>query len=258
MARRKHIIGTCHLCGNHTKLSYEHVPPEAAFNDRPIVQASIERLIKKEEDLNDITGKTFQRGAGGYTLCERCNSLTGSWYAPAFIEWTYQVARVLLNAKGEPSLYYLYRIFPLRVMKQIICMFFSTNGEKFREAQPNLARFVLNKESKFLDPHIRIYCFYSPSGRSRHSGVAGVLNFQTHTQKILSEIVFPPMGYVMSLNRIKPDERLFDMTFFSEYHYNDWKELGLRLPSLPIYTYLPGDYRNKNEVLDNRQNQNRI
>ena len=71
MARRKHIIGTCHICGENKKLFFEHVPPRAAFNDRPIVQASIERLIKKENDLDDLKGKTYQRGAGGYTLCEQ-------------------------------------------------------------------------------------------------------------------------------------------------------------------------------------------
>jgi hypothetical protein len=218
MARRKHIVGTCHLCGDNTKLSFEHVPPQAAFNDRPVVQASIEKLIRREADLDKITGKTFQRGAGGYTLCEKCNSLTGGWYGPAYVDWIYQVTRVLLRSKGGPSLYYLYRIFPLRIIKQIISMFFSANGEKFREAQQDLVRFVLNKEGRFLEPHIRMYCFY---------------------------------------NRISPDERLFDITFFSEYQYNDWKELGLRLPSLPIYTYFPGDYRSKNEVLSNRHQKNK-
>jgi hypothetical protein len=257
MARRKHIVGTCHLCGAHTKLSFEHVPPRAAFNDRRLVEAGIEELIKKEKisDLDKISGKPLQRGAGGYTLCEKCNSLTGAWYGPAFVDWTYQVAQIVLSAKGEPSLYYPYRLFPLRVIKQIVCMFFSTNGDKFREAQQSLVRFVLNKDSKYMEPHIRIYCFYSPSARSRHSGVAGVLNLNTHTQKIMSEIVFPPMGYVMSFNHLRPDERLFDITFFSEFSYNDYKEFGLRLPTLPVYTYFPGDYRSREEVLADRQKQ---
>ena len=252
MSRRKHIVDICHLCGDYTKLSFEHVPPQAAFNDRPIVQASIEKLLKKEADLDNISGKTFQRGAGGYTLCEQCNSLTGRWYGSAYVDWIYQAAKVLLQSRGGPSLYYPYRLFPLRVIKQIVCMFFSANGAKFREAQEDLVRFVLNKENRFLEPHIRIYCFYSPSARSRQSGVSGILNFDTHSQSIISEIVFPPMGYVMSLNQISPDERLFDITFFSKYRYNDWKEFGLKMPSLPIYTYFPGDYRNRAAVLKNR------
>ena len=252
MARRKHIDGICRLCGNHTKLSFEHVPPQSAFNDRPVVQSSIEKLIKKDLDLDKISGKTLQRGAGGYTLCEKCNSLTGGWYGSAYVNWIYQAARFLLLSRGRPSLYYLYRIFPLRVIKQIACMFFSANGERFRDAQQGLVRFALNKENRFLDPHIRIYCFYSPSLRSRQSGVSGVLNFNSHSHKIISEIVFPPMGYVMSFDKIPPDEKLFDITFFSEYEYNDCKELSLKLPSLPIFTYFPGDYRSRDEVLKNR------
>jgi hypothetical protein len=131
-------------------------------------------------------------------------------------------------------------------------MFFSANGEKFREAHQDLVRFVLNQAGRFLEPHIRIYCFYSPTARSRQSGVAGILNFNTHSQKIISEIVFPPIGYVMSLNKISPDERLFDITFFAKYHYNELKELELNLPYLPIYTYFPGDYRSNKEVVSNR------
>jgi hypothetical protein len=248
MARRKHIVGTCHICGDHTKLSFEHIPPRAAFNDRPILQANVDDIIKKQVDIDLARAKIEQRGAGGYTLCERCNSDTGAWYGSPFVDWSYQLMRVLYYSRGEPTLYYLYRIFPLRVIKQIICMFFSTNGDKFREVHPNLLRFILNKEAQHLGPDMKIYCFFNPTGRSRNTGVAGVLDINRHTSKIISEIVFPPMGYVMSFNQIKPDERLFDISFFSEYRYNDWKELSLKLPVLPIYTFLPGDYRSKREV----------
>jgi hypothetical protein len=254
MARRKNKIGICHLCGTHTKLSYEHIPPRAAFNDQPVVRAGIDELIKKESSLDKLAGKTYQRGIGGYTLCEKCNSLMGAWYGPAFIDWTYQLARVLILARGEPSLYYLYKIFPLRVIKQIVCMFFSLNGEQFRNAQPNLARFVLNKDMKYLDPHIRIYCFYNRTHRLRHSGGSGLLNVINGSFYIISEIALFPMGYVMDLNNHKPDMRLFHITFFSEYGYNDWKEIGLRLPLLPIYTYFPGDYCSKEEVLGEMKN----
>jgi len=253
MARRKHIVGTCHLCGDYTKLSFEHVPPRAAFNDRPIVEATMEFLLRRQKDLDNVTGTTSQRGAGGYTLCERCNNSTGAWYSPAFVEWTYQVGTVLLRGKGEPNLYYVYRIFPLRVIKQIVCMFFSTNGDKFREAHEGLVRFVLNRESRFIDPTIRIYCFFNPSDRSRQSGVAGILNVHTRTTMIISEIVFPPMGYLMTLNEVKPDNRLFDITFFAGYCYDDLKELALRLPSMPIYTHFPADYRSRADVLEHRK-----
>ena len=38
--------GNCHLCGEFKELSFEHIPPKAAFNDRPI-------LIQKNEHFFD-------------------------------------------------------------------------------------------------------------------------------------------------------------------------------------------------------------
>jgi hypothetical protein len=29
--------GNCHLCGKYKELSFEHIQPKAAFNDRPIL-----------------------------------------------------------------------------------------------------------------------------------------------------------------------------------------------------------------------------
>ena len=71
MDRRKTILGVCRLCGEYTKLSFEHVPPKAAFNDRPVVNANIKMLIKKEADLDDVSGKMNQRGAGGFLPISR-------------------------------------------------------------------------------------------------------------------------------------------------------------------------------------------
>jgi hypothetical protein len=34
--------GKCHICGNTGQLSFEHVPPESAFNDKPIIMKPFE------------------------------------------------------------------------------------------------------------------------------------------------------------------------------------------------------------------------
>ncbi len=157
--------------------------------------------------------------------------------------------RILHFTKGRPSLYYTFHIFPLRVIKQIICMFFSANSEKFREAQPDLVRLVLNRERRGLDPRIRVFAYFNVGGKSRQVGVAAALNIFTHTIRVLSEIAFPPLGYVMALSSAPPDERLVDISFMADYRYNDWKDISLRLPVLPIYTMYPGDYRDRERVL---------
>ncbi len=248
MARNKTKIYPCHICGTKTKLSYEHIPPRAAFNNRPVVEGLLGELIKSDKIGGSLKGKTLQRGGGGYTLCEKCNNNTGSWYGKDYVDWVEQTARILMESKINPSIYCLYNIFPLRVIKQIVCMFFSVNANNFKDVQKELVRFVLNKDAVGIEPQIHIYCFLNPSKVSRQSGVSGLLDFKKHRTKIISEIIFFPFGYILSLNEIKPDDRLAEITFFSGYHYNERKEIHLKLPYLPIYSYLPGDYRNEQEI----------
>jgi hypothetical protein len=38
----------CHICGTYGKLSFEHVPPRAAFNDRRILHVAFEEIIATE------------------------------------------------------------------------------------------------------------------------------------------------------------------------------------------------------------------
>jgi hypothetical protein len=128
-------------------------------------------------------------------------------------------------------------------------MFFSTNGPEFREVHPELVKFVLNRESKYIRPEIRIYTYYNLGGTSRQSGVAGLIKLDKSCYHNFCEIAFFPLGYVMTIESEVPDDRPVDISFFGNYSYNDWKEISLRLPVLPIYTYLPGDYRNSEEVL---------
>ena len=53
--------GTCHICGTYGKLSYEHVPPQAAFNDKPILYKTILEILQGG-NFNGLAGKKLQRG----------------------------------------------------------------------------------------------------------------------------------------------------------------------------------------------------
>jgi hypothetical protein len=78
---------------------------------------------------------------------------------------------------------------------------------------------------------------------------------QGHT---FSEIAYLPLGYVMTLESKVPDDRPVDISFFANYRYDEWKEFSFHLPVLPVYTYFPADYRNREEVLaTGRENRNR-
>ena len=243
--------GKCRICGVLEKLSFEHVPPKSAFNKKPVPLAKGFELMQtiKTHDYENIKTTISQRGAGSYTLCERCNNTTGRWYGSAYADWTWQGASILKFTDGNPTLYCQYRIFPLRIIKQIICMFFSTNPPEFRDNFPYLEKFVLNPEEKYLNPEIKIFCYYNPSYVARQSGIAHLLNI-SGSFKTFSEISYFPFGYLMYLKSESFHKDLLDISFFARYSYNDWKEFSLKIPSYEIYTWYPGDLRGRKEILE--------
>jgi hypothetical protein len=79
-------LGLCLICGAFGPLSYEHVPPAAAFNDKKVIEADIKRIIGSTEwaDLSNPdlpVSAVKQRGAGGSAPCPVAPpSQTGSNY----------------------------------------------------------------------------------------------------------------------------------------------------------------------------------
>lgn len=238
------IRGVCRLCGVDGPLSFEHVPPQKAFNDRPARVLRGDAVVNVDPD--DLRGRIEQGGAGEFTLCGPCNNDTGHRYAPAFIGWAYQAMWILRATRGLASLNYVYHIFPLRVLKQVACMFFSVNGPDFHKAHPKLQKFVLDPSASGLVPALRIYAFLNGSERTRQTGVAVRGRFDTGRIEIISEIASSPIGFVMAFgDSPAPDGRLIDITFMAKCHYNDWKHVALALPVLSVYTGVPVDYRDR-------------
>ncbi len=248
MSRPKQY-GICHICGKYRKLSFEHVPPQKAYNNEPAHMAKGEEFIRNitKANFEDIKTRIYQRGSGGYTLCEKCNNDTGSWYGNSYLDWVYQAASIIHYTSGKPTLHYPYFIFPQRVIKQIVCMFFSANGPEFRKLHPELVKFVLNREHKYIEDSLRIYCYYNPTYVGRQTGVSIIANTKGEFESV-SEISFFPFGYLMTIESKKQRNNILDITFFSKYEYNDWVDLTFQIPCYSIATWFPGDFRTKEEV----------
>lgn len=249
MARSKKVTGICRICGNAGPLSFEHVPPRAAFNDRPVLMAKFEEILDSAPH-GDPTGTIQQKGAGAYTLCAKCNNNTGTWYGHHFVTWCHQGMELLSRSGGKPSLIYMHYVFPLSIIKQVITMFFSVNGEGFRRSNPDLVRFVLNREEKHLPVRYRVYTYFNVEGQLRHMGVTGSGSFVSSEYRLFSEITFPPFGYLLTIDSTPPDKRLFEITGFRHYSYGEFAVLNLKLPVLPTHLPLPGDYRTLTEIED--------
>src|SRR5262245_22615353 len=241
-------VGECCLCGSVGELTFEHVPPKAAFNDRRVFEASIEDLLggKWVPGTPVTRGRYVQKGAGRHSLCGKCNNDTGRWYGSPYVDFARQAMILLYRSKGEISLAYPYRIFPLRVLKQIVVMFFSACGPGLHKAHPDLVRFALNRDLRVFPPNIQIWAHLHHPAKStsiRQAGVTGRMNLGGGNSHVFSEIAFPPFGFIMSLNSPPVHGQLCNLTHFHEQRFNAWDIVYLRLPVLPVVSFFPGDFR---------------
>jgi len=71
MARRRMQQGTCSLCGNIGDLTFEHIPPKAAFNNLRKIYLPWDQAMRLGPDA-PVRGKIQQGGVGAYSLCPPC------------------------------------------------------------------------------------------------------------------------------------------------------------------------------------------
>jgi hypothetical protein len=254
-------VGTCHICGKVGKLSYEHVPPAKAFNSYPGFMHFGDELLRRGEAFPwefTTKGKQMQRGVGFYTLCEKCNPDTGGWYGGSFVDFIYKGYKFIMGMGGTNSLLpqtkriiNLEDIYPLRIIKQIITMFFSVNSPVFAKAKPELVKFVKNKTTKGLSREkYGIYIYILRGSLARYAGSVGILAF--NQSRIVSEISCPPFGYVFEMN---PKEefrsRECEITDFGNlYDFNEKANISLTIPVYESNTPFPLDYRNKQQIFE--------
>lgn len=251
MARGKAVTGPCCICGAHGTLTFEHVPPRSAFNDRPVLLANFEAMIDSVPGEKPGQYRIQQQGAGNYTLCARCNNNTGAWYTKSYTWWCYQAMDLLLKTKGAAtSLAYPYHISPLAVIKQVMAMFCSVNGPGLTERYSELRQFLLSKDRMYLNPTFAVYAYLNCEGRARRqTGISSTLTLGVPNRiRVLSEISSPPFGYVLALEGGPPDQRLTDISFFARYAYQDFRSVYLSLPVLATHLWLPGDYRTLQQI----------
>jgi hypothetical protein len=245
MARKK-VVGRCRICLEEGDLTFEHVPPEAAFNKSKV------QIVQGDAALQlppgEISGGRYQqRGSGAYTLCERCNNNTGSWYGAAFVDWCVAGGEAL---KLRQQTFAVPNFFPLRVVKQIVAMFCSLRGPELVEQHPDIKPFLLDRERNGMPSGMRIFVHHAVGKVSRGIGFAAKLDLNTGTTTVMSELVFPPFGYLMTYGGDDPPDpsAVVEITSFADHHYDDCKALAMTLAVVPTFSPFPGDYRTKEEL----------
>jgi len=231
--------GVCHLCGQVSRLSFEHIPPKRVFNDRPLVLRTVDDMARRWKGPS-----RFRRGMGRRTLCEACNGRTADLYGEAFAEWTRQALSFVGRIGPNPVLSLPFDIFPLRVLKQVLTMALAATGAGEPRRCGELQRMILCPHQRYLPYEYGVFAYFNPTGGHRLAGNVAVLRTNRGlVNYVLAEVAFPPMGYcVVRLDAQDPSiprqEGLCDIGFFSRFGYHErrtvWLTMSKRTPAGPF------------------------
>jgi hypothetical protein len=245
---RKRPEGKCHICGVVGPLSWEHVPPEAAYNDHRVVRAAQEQMLSPER-WDGRRGHVEQRGSGGYTLCEPCNNNTGGWYAAEYVRWARQglerLARIPVHEEG--AFFIPFRGRPLRFLKQVITMMFSANGPEFAPRHPELVKFVLDRSATGLPPEYKVDLVLVRGGFARNAGGFGMVDLSKGATEIASEVAHFPFALRLILGSTHGTRR-GALEPLAQLGPDEEREVWLHTIAGHVVTKFPGDYRSRERV----------
>lgn len=257
----KNHFGKCALCGKECELTFEHVPPRAAFNSTPARPVSGEKLFEEklddgEErmpwDMEGLPYQNQQKGMGKYSLCRECNNNTGSWYGDAYVTFARIAHAAIKNYKEDDHSGIGFKeIYPLKIIKQILSMFCSINSFEDSRLEP-LREFVLNKNAVGLDKTKYKLCMYfTDSNLMKYANLSVMLKLtDTGAESIaLSEITAYPFGFVLYFN---PTDTWkyhgIDITGFADVGYDDLATVEMPWKIEEMNGILPEHYRSKEEI----------
>ena len=256
----KHF-GRCALCGCECDLSFEHVPPRAAFNSSPAKPVSGSEILT-EKNLNDpermpwdISGLEYenqQQGMGRYSLCKSCNNNTGSWYGAEYIKFA-RTIHMAIQKHDEISgnVLEVRDIYPLRIIKQILSMFCSTNNPEHPQLD-SIRQFVLNREEAGLDKSKYKLCMYfTDTTLIKYTGFNVVIHLVNEkvSSMALSEITAYPFGFILYFNPTDNwDYQGFDITAFSDWDYEQKATVLMPWKIQKMNDMFPEMYRSRDEI----------
>lgn len=230
----KNHFGKCALCGKACELTFEHVPPRAAFNSTPVRPVSGNEFFK-EEVINDkermpwdtegLKYQNQQQGMGRYSLCQECNNNTGSWYGDAYITFARTAHTAIKNRTTEdPDGIGFKDMYPARIINQVLSMLCSINSPD-RPQFEELRKFVLDKDAVGIDKSKYMLCMYfTETTLYKQAGFSVLLRESAYgfESMAMTELTAYPFGFILYFN---PTETWpyhgTDITSFADFGYDD-------------------------------------
>jgi len=247
MARRKMKIGICRICKKNTELSFEHIPPKAAFNKYTKFRSIpyLEYVQNSHKGNYKPSAKLQQGGIGNFCLCRNCNSFLGSNYVPDYLKMAQVGKSIFNNYDFSKAIFTTEEISPLRFLKQTLSMFVCNNAPDFTNNEPELLSFLKNPSEQNLPDKFRVFMYLNHFGQIRNLNM-----MYTNLYGLVYEFAFPPLGFVLSINSDVVFPQLTQITHFKNVDCNYRGEVHFELFNLYTYSPFPIDYRSQEEIAE--------
>lgn len=244
------MIDICRLCGQEKEMTFEHVPPRITFNKttRYKIIPFLKHLESKDPFSLPTKGKLQQGGIGYYSFCRDCNSYLGQAFVPAFNAYSNSFIELAKRTASNFFEIEMYDFEVLKVLKQTIAMFLAMNSVEFSKQNRELSDFLLDKESNYLPDKYRIFIYLNSEGQLRNLPLVVTGNFETGLSIAATEIAFPPLGHVLTINFNGNLPFHHEITQFKNIKIGEKRSEIFRVFRLPTYLPFLLDYREKDLI----------
>lgn len=254
--------GRCKLCGVLNELTFEHVPPEKAFNSSTVEIFPFKEVIKTMTgndgrmpwDFTNLKGIPQQKGMGGYYLCRTCNNNTGSWYMRQYCDFAKTLHIMIENECLQVGNCYSFTIremYPLRLFKAVMTLFCDINNECFGDN--NLRTFLLDKESTTFDYNkYKVYMYLTAPNQIRSCPYSVLMRTDMSDPVGVSEISRYPVGFALYIDKPNYYNAFgLEINDLCNCGYNEKYEIKFKdVPYISLNSQFPADYRTKEEIIE--------
>jgi hypothetical protein len=253
--------GICAICGKGGPLSFEHLPPKAAYNAKDVTLFGFDHWLQRDESGRMTGGYPQPKGTGFYAICKECNERTGEWYVPEYAKLVHTGFKLLsqsqpsAEADTDPAtkaaIVGLKGVRPLPIVKEIVAMLLAINSPDFAGAHPPLRAFVLDPKQSGLPERYRLYLTLYRGPLARFVGLAVKIDLTSGEATYVTELGYPPFAYALTVD--SPSLlSIGEITHWTTARPDDVLDVRLNMIVGFGHTPYPADYRSRAAIQADR------